>query len=116
MTRLVGKPGQVPGDAMRQYSDFRCMKLCGNSALRARPLQISSTMLKIFATILLAAPLAACAIDDPAAPEDPTDSTFDPAADFGGGGHGPSTLPALGADQEYSFFNGRTFTFSFPGF
>jgi len=74
-------------------------------------------MLKIFATILLVGPLAACAVDDPNAPADPTDSTFDQNADFGGGfGHGPQTLPPIGADQEYSFKDNRTFTFSFPGF
>ena len=67
-------------------------------------------MYKLFAALLLAGPLTACATTD--AP-DGTESDF-PVSEQA---TKPSqTLPAIGADQEYSFFQGQTHTFSFPGF
>jgi hypothetical protein len=77
-------------------------------------LQFFVLMLKIFAAIL-AVPLVACVTGD--APSDLTsDSTLVPLSaetDHGGGGH---TLPEIGADQEYAFFNGKPYTIQFPGF
>ncbi len=69
-------------------------------------------MLKLFAALLIAGPLTACAVDsvDPAAGTDSSFPTADPATKL------PDPLPPLGADQEYGFFQGQTFTFNFPGF
>ncbi len=67
-------------------------------------------MLKIFAAILLAGPLTACATDAIDASEGTDFPTADQAAKHA------DPLPPIGEDQEYSFFQGQTHTFSFPGF
>ncbi|MEO7730517.1 MAG: hypothetical protein ABIY55_06055 [Kofleriaceae bacterium] len=66
-------------------------------------------MFKLFAALLLAGPLTACATTD--APD--SESDF-PVSDQASKPSQP--LPPIGADQEYSFFQGQTHTFSFPGF
>jgi hypothetical protein len=69
-------------------------------------------MLKLCAALLIAGPLTACAVDsvDPAEGTDSSFPTADPATKL------PDPLPPISADQEYGFFQGQTFTFTFPGF
>jgi hypothetical protein len=71
-----------------------------------------TTTTALFTALLGATLLAGCldnAADDPQLPDD--DASSFAATDFGA-----HPLPPIGADQEYGFFNGRTFTFRFPGF
>ena len=69
---------------------------------------------KALVTALVGASLfAACAVDGSQA-SDGEDSAELSTAERSG--HQPQPLPAIGEDQEYSFFNGDTYTFSFPGF
>jgi hypothetical protein len=58
-----------------------------------------------------AALLGGCAVDDEQALPDESASAVAPD-NFGG----PHALPPIGADQEYAFLNGQTFTWRFPGF
>jgi hypothetical protein len=67
-------------------------------------------MLKIFAA-LLAIPLAGCLTGDSSTDDSPLNAPDDIEAL-----HGSLDLPEIGADQEYAFFNGKPYTFRFPGF
>lgn len=72
-----------------------------------------TTTTALFTAILGATLLAGCldnAADDPQLPDEDDASSF-AATDFGA-----HPLPPIGADQEYGFLNGHTFTFRFPGF
>jgi hypothetical protein len=85
----------------------------GGCRRAARLLQNFRTMRKIFAAIL-AMPLLGCATGDSTSIDDSTtpapSSTSDHAVAV------PASLPAIGADQEYAFFQNHTDTFQFPDF
>lgn len=70
-------------------------------------------MLKFLAAILLASPVVACATD----PSDATDATdSEVAAVSSVSQHCDSSLPPIGEDQEYVFFQGQALTMQFPGY
>jgi len=68
----------------------------------------------LFTAIVGATLFAGCvdAVDGSQASD--TESTLLSTADRSG--HPSQPLPEIGEDEEYSFFNGDTYTFSFPGF
>jgi len=69
-------------------------------------------MLKLLSAVL-AISLAACVTGDATSIDDSP-----PGADFTAeqAAQAPATLPAIGQDQEYAFFQNHTYTFRFPGF
>ena len=70
----------------------------------------------LFTALLGATLLAGCAVDADSPEGSEAESTSALTANTAGHGHQTSPLPELGEDQEYSFFNGDTFTLQFPGF
>jgi hypothetical protein len=70
------------------------------------------TMLKFFAAILLVGPLAACVTDA----TDSTDETESAISTASSAAKHCDSLPPIGEDQEYVFFNGQPYTMKFPGY
>jgi hypothetical protein len=77
---------------------------------------LSARATKALFTAVLGATLFAGCMDSSDQSENLDDSTANNSADAELNSHHDQTLPPIGADQEYGFVNGDTYTFRFPGF